>query len=107
MICGTGLGRDNNDLDHTDWRKLLLRLCKDPNRPVVIHVETPLAEPWGTNGDPFKQWLELDCAKNLGDVTVLDYSGYAIGRLPDHDESWAILEERAPKPSKVTKLDLR
>ncbi len=77
MTCGTGLGRDN-DLDHTDRDKLLPLLCKDPNWRVEIHVGTEL-----------------------------DYSGYGIGRFPDLHESWAILAERAPNPSKVTKLDLR
>ncbi len=74
------------------------------NRGVEIRVE---ADPWGTNGNPFKQWLEDDDAKYLGDVTERDYSGYDIGRFPDLPKSWAILAERVPNPSTVTKLDLR
>jgi hypothetical protein len=107
MIFGTGLGRDNG-LDHINRDNLLPLLC---NRRVEIRVEDPRADPWGTKGNPFKQWLDDDDAKNLGGVPERNYSGYGIGRFPNHDESWAILAEperaSAPNPSTVTKLDLR
>ncbi len=71
-------------------------------------VEPPRADPWGTNGNPFEQWIEKDSVKDLGDKSELNYSGYGIGRFPNHDESWAILAKREPaSPSTVTKLDLR